>query len=277
MFKSLRKVRQRIKRHGVKHVAGRVVEFGLLQNTVTSRAYWRLVPHYYNFKYSRELRQYESPPDPFKLRYVDPDKIKYISGRGPLSEGALYDVGAVLGGDWDRHISHRENSNKQMTLKRFEEHSIHRLFVDHFENGVPWRETDFIERVEKKVADGDTTWHNCRSKKDIIERCEFLDNLYEDIRQNGYKTQRELRDSPPALSDDFGFLNEHVMEVAVDIGRNGEVLFLDGRHRLSIAKILDLGQIPVMVIARHKKWMDFRERQSRSESPEKHPDLVDLR
>ncbi len=40
---------------------------------------------------------------------------------------------------------------------------------------------------------------------------------------------------------------------------NGEIIRLEeGRHRVSIAKILDINPIPVVVVMRHKKWQQIR-------------------
>ena len=43
-------------------------------------------------------------------------------------------------------------------------------------------------------------------------------------------------------------------EIIVHIARDGSFLFDDGRHRLSIAKILRLTQVPVLVLLRHRDW-----------------------
>lgn len=40
-------------------------------------------------------------------------------------------------------------------------------------------------------------------------------------------------------------------EAKVDIGRNARPLFVDGKHPLAIAKLLDLSNLPVAVVVRH--------------------------
>lgn len=47
-------------------------------------------------------------------------------------------------------------------------------------------------------------------------------------------------------------------EVTVGIGRNGDILFTARAHRLSIARILDVGKIPVKISVIHPKWVDIR-------------------
>lgn len=46
-----------------------------------------------------------------------------------------------------------------------------------------------------------------------------------------------------------------INEILVDVGRDGELLLVDGRHRLSIAKILGLDEIPVVKHVRHEQWV----------------------
>jgi len=73
--------------------------------------------------------------------------------------------------------------------------------------------------------------------------------------------------------------------VTVNIGRYGEFLFSDGRHRLAIAKILRLPKIPVVVAWRHREWALFREEildfvkqnsAGKTLHPLIHPDLSDI-
>jgi hypothetical protein len=74
-----------------------------------------------------------------------------------------------------------------------------------------------------------------------------LDALYQDIKNNGFETQKKLRGGVRKMED----------EVVVVIGRNGDLIFNNGRHRLAIAKILDLDKIPVKITLRHKRWVEF--------------------
>ena len=50
-------------------------------------------------------------------------------------------------------------------------------------------------------------------------------------------------------------------DILIDVSRDGELLFVDGRHRLSIAKILGIDKIPVRVLVRHEKWVKKLERE----------------
>ncbi len=39
------------------------------------------------------------------------------------------------------------------------------------------------------------------------------------------------------------------------IGRNGEIIFVDGIHRLAIVKILNLDEVPVIVNVWHENYL----------------------
>lgn len=277
MFDTIQPVRRAYERFGIAHTFGRGLEFALLQTRPTSWLYWRFVPRYYNWKCSRDLRQYAHPPDPFAYRYVQPNAIERFSARGTVSEGNLTKVGRVIGGNWDRQD--REPGERPGSAleyaPRIDETPLYRALVSHFERGVPWEETAFVRAVTRLVANGDRVWHGCRSIADIERRCETLDRVYEDMRENGYRTQRELREPRPSIDEPFGFLNEHIMEVAVDITRDGEFVLVDGRHRLILAQILDFEAIPVTVVVRHERWMERREALLNGEESLDHPDVSD--
>lgn len=73
------------------------------------------------------------------------------------------------------------------------------------------------------------------------------------------------------------------LEVA--LARTGRYLLVDGRKRLAVARLLQLPEIPIRVVARHPDWEILREeivdfagrRQGRVYQHIHHPDLEDLR
>jgi len=113
---------------------------------------------------------------------------------------------------------------------------------------------------------------DCKTEKEFRNRISFLNSLYTNISVHGYKTQREL--GMPYDSS----------EIISCIDRNGKFLLFDGRHRLAIARLLNLDMIPVVVCARHKTWQDFANKLRRyikksggtSRYPILHPDLQDI-
>jgi hypothetical protein len=76
-----------------------------------------------------------------------------------------------------------------------------------------------------------------------------LDALIESIRKKGY-----LRNSNCYIEGEKKGVRGNFEEITVNIGRDGRYLFQDGRHRLSIALLLGVKQIPIKVLVRHEKY-----------------------
>jgi hypothetical protein len=212
----------------------------------------------------RNRIRYDAPPDPHTLVEFSPARVERVAGDArPMYRRA----GVVRGGDWDR------------VDERFEDTDVYRAYEAHFEDGVPWRETDFYARVVDEIAGGRTRW-GCESRADFDARCDRLDDLYESIATEGFRSQAALSTDdggpfgdPPKLPSE-----RRKNEVAVHVDRNGEPLFADGRNRLSIAKLLDLDSIPVRVLRRHADWQATRDAFARGEAVDAdpgHPDLPD--
>jgi uncharacterized NAD(P)/FAD-binding protein YdhS len=128
---------------------------------------------------------------------------------------------------------------------------------------------------------GRSVWHDCRTVADARERCARLDALYERMRAEGYQSQLELvrRAGVPPVERPFADVMRN--EVAVDIGRNGDPLLVEGRHRLILADLLDLDTVTVVVYVRHTDWMETRDavavgRTAGTDARTDHPDLQGL-
>jgi hypothetical protein len=150
-------------------------------------------------------------------------------------------IGKITSGNWDLNIT------------PFTELDVYEACKSHFMENKDWEDTDFYKRVVHEISVGATKW-NCTSKSEFDVRLKKLNILYEDIRDNGYKPQEEVfRLVSPQLK-----ALESIDEVAVRIGRHGDVLLEDGRHRLAISKLLNLPNIPVKITVRHSEWYTFR-------------------
>lgn len=105
------------------------------------------------------------------------------------------------------------------------------------------------------------------------------DKLFDIIKEEGYKSQKDLNN----VDDVYRSWDT---EVGVAIGANGEIIWVGrGSHRLRIAKIQGIENIPVQVRIRHLNWQSIRdevrlstvsELSSESRSYLNHPDLSDL-
>jgi 2-polyprenyl-3-methyl-5-hydroxy-6-metoxy-1,4-benzoquinol methylase len=182
--------------------------------------------------------------DANKTYWVSQDKIKYacdgIDYRKP-GYHKYHDRGKVVSGNWD--------------LKKvlFSELPIYKAFVEHFHEKKDFKETYFYQQVLEEIDSGASPW-GCNSKSDFDERLKTIDSLYEGIMKEGYKSQALLSDSESSRFSSF----ESVDEILVRIGRHGEILFEDGRHRLTIAKLLNIPKVPVKITVRHSAWYAFR-------------------
>jgi hypothetical protein len=196
-----------------------------------------------------------------KVHWVSPQSVVYCS----LREFSVYDFkGRVIDGDWDR------------LEKRFEDLDLFIALVQVCTEGEKWFDTILYQRLLDRLNKGDMLW-GCRGKDDLDRRCEYIYSLYQKIKQEGYRSQEQLRSSHKGY-DPFE------EEVGVAIARCGDLLFGDGAHRMAVAKLLGLKEIPVKITVRHPEWLRFRkelllyarEQGGRLYQPVTHVDLSDI-
>lgn len=167
--------------------------------------------------------------DPIELFWVDPDDINYISKQVPNRFGLVVD----------------EQMN---TGEEFEELLIMEAFRKRFCDGLDWEKTGY-----RKII------NNSSSRKKFPYRCDYIDSLAVRIQEEGYQSQRELLAKNPkdCYSSNNDGRNPVFNEVTVNVGQDGELLWRDrGRHRLALAKILNINEIPVLIQARHCNSID---------------------
>lgn len=187
--------------------------------------------------------------DPYRTFYIPPEKITYHSGK---EFDFISDTSRVVDGDWD----------KESIL--FSSMLIHNSFKSHYEDGLDWEETDYYKKKLRAVQEGQ--YARSRTPTGLKRRFQRLDELYSTIEQYGYQTQEQLlsnQNDPMGITSTRSlttFPTDSILrhEITVDIGRTGSFYLNEGRHRLSIAKILDLDLIPVRIAVRHAEWQDLR-------------------
>jgi len=155
----------------------------------------------------------------------------------------------IEGGEWDKEgvsktiRSHDRSAGR--ALFPIQEYDMYQSMYDHFENGKKWSNTEFYSIAKEKIKNNGTYYHGCATISELDSRFEYVDKLYEKIKADGYKSSVQLG-------------NGSKDEVIVNITKDGQIVMDDGRHRLFIAKILDLDSIPVWVHVRHKEWQKKR-------------------
>ncbi len=208
----------------------------------------------------RDIDKWDVPLSVFHRYWISPSEIIRMTGRDwkPWSNRRQL-LGNVKDGDWDKRVppTPPSQSHYPATFDKRPRYIGFKEYID----GKPWSETDYYNM---RVEMGDDS-------QDIQKDLSYLEELYEKMAENGYLTQDELGNHP----------NDKIMrfadEITVDIGRNGEFLHVDGHHRLEIAKVLELNKVPVVVLVRHKRWMEKLEQFNLTgevcNMPVNHPDM----
>lgn len=176
-----------------------------------------------SFIKNKDVNEYNPPARqtvrPIKNLFITEAKIK----------------GLIINGDWDVN-----------RFNFFDDSITHSAFRERFLQNKLWSDTLYYKRLQillnKKGCGRGNTKTFEEYKKKYLKK---WDNLYQDIKNNGYKTQKELGKSSIAK------------EIEVGISRKGEILLIDGKHRFSIAKILDIEKIPVIVNVWQKEYIEW--------------------
>lgn len=206
--------------------------------------------------------------DVFRTYWIEPQRIKESIVPAHLKTGqnsrskSREEYGLIIGGDWD------------LETVPFESLDVFRAFEQHFVEGRDWRQTDYYRRVADGINAGNPRW-GCSTLASFHERLKCLDDLYEDIKEHGYRSQPEMGVCGRRGEQD---------EILVHIGRNGDYIFATGRHRLSLANLIGIEKVPVKLGRRHSDWVKFRgeimayarENGGKVYHPIAHPDLQDI-
>lgn len=186
-------------------------------------------------------------PPPDAVLHIPPGRIRLLTNyqpAGPAREAIsrAFPVDwrqPVVGGDWDRGGIPFAGIEACKAIR------------DRIRDGTPWQETGYWRESLAFIEAGREV-RGCRTAGDLAQRFAYVDALIASIRQHGLLPH----DQVGAVQDPTGRVTG---DIEVNIGRDGEFLFQDGRHRLAIALELDLESVPVRVKVRHEEWQKFRE------------------
>lgn len=195
-------------------------------------------------------RKYSAPIDPLELHQVTPTDVTYQM----IQDGMQYfshsnAISEVVDGQWDNEVVPTEET---VFMEGFRER---------FSENRPWNETKLYQYHKAKLQRGESLW-GCTSLEEFDERLKTLDNLFKDISESGYKSQKDLLESsgtPEATRDIHRYWPPNLNEVILNVGRNGELILHDGRHRYYMARLAGIDEIPVRIKVRHAQWQEKRE------------------
>jgi hypothetical protein len=103
-----------------------------------------------------------------------------------------------------------------------------------------------FQRAVSHFSAGRKSWNSCSNEGELLDRCQMLDRLYDDMSANGYRPQYllEWKNSVRGASVPD--------ETRVAITQEGQVVrCAAGRHRVAMAKLLGLSEIPALVQIKH--------------------------
>jgi hypothetical protein len=121
--------------------------------------------------------------------------------------------------------------------------------IEHWEKDLSWKEVGAYDYMKKIIQANEKPVDGCFDMKDIINRYQKLDKIFNQIKREG-----ELK--PVQELDDFYF--REFGGIYVHIGPDREpYLGMGGLHRFAIAMILELDEIPAQVGVVHKDALDI--------------------
>lgn len=227
--------------------------------------YWRT-----KLRHQWQQVRYVTPAHPWKCIRIDPDSLN--TANYELSKN--FGLGLIRSGEWDAP----ENNVPLDTY--WSVRGIRERFVD----GLDWEDTCYYQKARTRLQEAGEFWGYEDLETFKRERCRYVDALYADIERRGYRANADDEHTVPETT--FKQKPHQHLEVLVTIGRSGELLFYDGHHRIAIAQLLDVEEIPMQVLARHRDWQRTRDAVSMATSPTdlsddvkaklSHPDLQDV-
>jgi len=254
-----------------------------IRSTLPS-VYYSLAEWWYRKKKDFDTDHWEAPLNPYKLVWVSPDRITKMTSRCPNLpiEDRIEKFGEVKEGDWDissdmdyaswRPDQYGENKwiYDLLIEREFEQTTFFKSAKEHFDAGIPWKDTEFYHQMLTGFEQGRSGWPDWgRNKNELNEMLRNVDNLYESVSKNGMMAVKDI--------DNKTFLRTINSSILVDIARDGELLFVEGRRRLAVAKLLNVATVPVRIQVRHRDWIEFRDRVFKNEIDEEHPDFFEFK
>ena len=179
----------------------------------------------------------------FKIYWINPEKIKFncVFEKGI---NILKDRGKIMDGDWD------------LSDRKFEENIVYKGAKERFIDNKPWEET-IIYKEGISVINQGKIWNGCASVERLEKYFRRLDILYKSIKEEGYMPRYKIKNFKTEINK-VDSCTRNIDEIKVGVGRDGQVLFIDGAHRLAMAKVLGIKKIAVRIFIRHKKWVEFK-------------------
>lgn len=205
----------------------------------------------------RVHRRHGSPvPDPWELHVISPTDISGVLSPPFFRDDGFRTVVDVREGDWDRPAPDRyleysrrkppgedESFDERRTVPlTTEQYGFYRSIWAYLRGRKPWEQTP----TGRYLA-----WD--RSERVAREKRRDIDRLVASIERTGYHHPGRVVSSPSPTVE-----HPHYDAVVVNIDRAGNYILEDGKHRLCVAKAMEVPRFPVRVRSRHLEWHSTR-------------------
>ena len=111
---------------------------------------------------------------------------------------------------------------------------------------VPWEATRYYIEAMQAIQRGEP-FYKIASEDDLERVLSRTDSLIASMARDGFRSQEELQ------------TGREWDEIVTAIDRDGHVVFVDGRHRLAVARALGIERVPTVVAVRHRSWVQFKQ------------------
>ncbi|USZ67912.1 hypothetical protein NGM10_14410 [Halorussus salilacus] len=235
-LRQIRRFSEVVGASGIGSALTATARFALAKTPLKSKRPGALTFNSYRIFWTNRLA-YAAPARPFETVPVRPAEVDHRT-----NVSYSWGLGRVAGGDWD-----------ERGLEPVDDHPTFEGLRQRFERGRDWEDTAYVRAAQDRIRRGEAPY-GCETVAEFVdERCAYVDRLYADIEENGYRPRSERgdRDGPGS--------SPHRLDPVVAIGRDGRILFANsGKHRFAIARMLDI-EIPCNVAMRHERWQSVRD------------------
>ena len=148
----------------------------------------------------------------------------------------------------------------------FEETDLFQSFRQVFLMGADWEQTPFFQSLMRLLKKRGSVYR-CTTREAVLERLQTeVGRIWQSMQAHGYLSQGEIIEALWLDTDPAGDLKPfqdqqyhssigHNHEIKFGINEAGDLLFLDGRHRFAIARLLQIPAVPGRVVFRHHLWV----------------------
>lgn len=243
----------------------------------SAKYHYKWTRPYLLLRYLHQSIEYTAPARPCRPVAIDPSAIECEVAVGSRRHGGL---GQIVPGSWD------EDTSPLRT------HSTVKGLRERFEEGRAWEDTVYWEETKRVIDEQGHRWGHPTLEEFKDVRCSYLESMYRQMTESGYVHRPRETVEYGAGSTGRGTTGYpgrkpwHRFEPILCIGRAGDPLLWDGRHRLTIARIAGIDTVPTNILIRHARWQGIRDHiaGAATDGPIKparshfqsHPDLEDI-